>query len=295
MIDNRHLTFLSLCEIGSYTKTAETLHLTQPAVSQHIKYIESLYNCKLFAYEGKKLVPTEKGKLLKEFLTTVSSDSIYLKKLISSKSPDKRHLSFGATLTIGEYVMPKILESLLKKDENITFTMEVENTATLLEKLEKGELNFIILEGFFNKAQLDYSLFSIEDFVPICQKGYFENRNIHRINDILQERILLREEGSGTREIFQQLLREHNYSIQSFPKLCHLGSMKSIISLVKQGEGISFLYKTAVEEEIKKGSLEIIPINDLNCQREFNFVYLKNSHHKTEYERWFKLFKKLRL
>lgn len=79
MLDFRHKTFLTLCKVRNYTRTAEALCLTQPAVSQHIKFLETMYGGKLFLYKKKQLTLTERGERLYEFATTVSADSVYLK------------------------------------------------------------------------------------------------------------------------------------------------------------------------------------------------------------------------
>src|SRR5690554_2361041 len=109
MLDHRHETFLTLCTCKSFTKAAEFLHITQPAVSQHIKFLEDYYGCRLFDTSNRKIRLTRQGELLREFALTVFSDSKHLKENIVSDQTDTMQFSFGATLSIGEYVMPDIL------------------------------------------------------------------------------------------------------------------------------------------------------------------------------------------
>jgi len=168
MLDFRYQTFIELCKIKNYTKTAEYLHITQPAVTQHIKYLEDIYGGKLFNYKGKVLSLTQRGKLLYDFTSTMITDSLQIRDIVSSANDESIVLSFGATRTIGEYVMPKILQGLMEKMPNLHFAMPVENTQILLQMMRDGEISFAFLEGFFDKFHYDSLLFSTDDFIAIC-------------------------------------------------------------------------------------------------------------------------------
>ena len=104
MLDFRLFTFLTLCETMSYTKAADRLHLTQPAVTQHVKYLEREFGAPLFHYASKSLSLTPEGELLRQYAVAVRADSEKLRELIGKKKKRNRKLVFGATLTIGEYL-----------------------------------------------------------------------------------------------------------------------------------------------------------------------------------------------
>ena len=293
MLDFRFDTFLTLCKVKNYTETAKLLHLTQPAVSQHIKYLEKKYNCKLFTYEGKSLSLTSKGELLRSFAMSLkaSSDKIESKLAIED---DIYHLKFGSTLTISEYTMKPIISQILLDNPTIDLTMEVNNTKILLEKLKDGKLDFVVLEGTFNKSEYESRILSLEQFIPICSSNNRLANQTIEFTDILNERLITREYGSGTRNILEHILFDHNISIASFRNLTKVGNIDVIKSLVQSNFGITFLYKQAVYEEIKQGTLCEISINNYNVSREFNFVFLKDSLHKEEYLKWFEYFYKIK-
>lgn len=291
MIDFRHETFLTLCSCGSFTKAAELLHITQPAVSQHIKYLEESYGCKLFDTTNRKLRLTHQGELLKEFAMTVFSDSKHFKEIISAANADTIKFSFGATLSIGEYVMPGILSRLLTKYPEMKINMSVANTQVLLKRLNSGELDFIVVEGLFDKSQYDSTLFSLERFVPVCSpKSELANSKVS-FQKITQSRLILRERGSGTREIFENILEKNNYSLQSFDKVIEIGNMAAIKKMVSNGLGITFLFEVAGKKEIDNGKLSVINISGFSEQREFNFVFLKNSFFRERYMKFYELLK----
>ena len=294
MLDFRFNTFLTLCKIKNYTKTAEILHITQPAVSQHIKYLEESYGVKLFNFSGKVLSLTEAGKILYDFTLAIQSSSDRLKLMISRPEDINHPITFGTTLTIGEYVMPNLLINLVSDFPRINITMNVGNTKSLLEKLRDGEIDFAILEGHFDKSDYNSLLFSLENFIGVCSISHPFSDSKVSFKDIFNERLILREEGSGTREIFEQILYEHNTSMKNFKQTMEIGNISLIKEIVSKNQGITFLYEEAVKDELASGILKKINIKDLDVEREFNFVFLKDSLHYKEYEGWFNYFMKKR-
>lgn len=278
MLDFRHETFLTLCSCESFTKTAELLHMTQPAVSQHIKYLEEVYGCKLFDTSNRKIKLTEQGELLKEFTTSVLSDIKHFKENIVSINTDILQFKFGATLSIGEYVMPDILSNLLTTYPDMKVHMTVANTQTLLDHLNNGELDFAIVEGMFDKSKYDTTLFSQENFIPVCSPLSEDANREVTIKDLTKSRLILRESGSGTREIFENILQKNNYSLDAFNKVVEVSNMSAIKKMVSNNLGISFMFEVVARKEIESNTLSRINLSNYTEQREFNFVYLKNSY-----------------
>lgn len=290
MLDFRLKTFLVLSQVLNYTKTAEVLYISQPAVSQHIKHLETEYNTKLFIYKDKKLSLSKNGEILYNFLINIDNKSKDIINLIDSSNSKITPLNFGTTLTIGEYLMPNILNNLYRTNENIQVNMVVENTKSLLRKLNIGLLDFVLLEGHFDKAKYNYKLVSEEEFIGICSSENILSKDKVSFEDIFKERLLIREVGSGSREIFEHILYEHNYKMTSFNSKSEIGNINTIKYLVENNKGISFLYKKAVQKEIKSDRLKQISISEFNVTREFNFVYLKNSLSQKEITEWFDIF-----
>ena len=292
MLDFRYYTFLALCEIKNYTKTAGYLHITQPAVTQHIQYLEEKYKCKLIHYENNKLSLTLQGKQLKEFLNHIVADTTHFNRYLENIENSKETVLFGATLSVGEYIMPKVISDLIKKSPELEIHMEVNNTQVLLEKLWNAEIDFAIVEGIFDKDEYHSILFSVEQFIPVCSaNSAFVGRKVD-FHEILQSSLIIREKGSGTREILENILKEKNYSLNSFKKILEIGNMFAIKELVSSGIGITFLYELVCKKELEKGELSVIDIASFNITRELNFVFLKNSFYESQYIEYFHLMKK---
>lgn len=290
MLDFRIDTFLTVCEYMNFTKAAEVLCITQPAVSQHIKYLEKCYDTKLFEYEGKKIKLTKSGKMLYETVATMKHDEQYLKEKITEEKLGIKNLRFGATLTIGEFILPPKLNNYLNKNNNVHITMIVENTEELLYKLEHGEIDFALVEGYFVKNEYDFMVYSREKYICVSGKDYMLKKKPHVLEDLLEETLIIREKGSGTRDIFEKNLERQNLTLNDFNKVIEIGNVNAIKYLVKNNIGITSLYEVAVKEELENGTLRKIEIEDLQKTHDFYFIWRKNSTFKSLYQKIIKDF-----
>jgi DNA-binding transcriptional LysR family regulator len=291
MIDFRIDTFLAVCRCLNLTRAAEQLNITQPAVTQHIHYLEDYYGSKLFTYEGKKMCLTNSGKLLYQASITMKHDDEFLKENMRDLGKWKKRLIFGATLTIGEFVMPEHIKVYLDLFPNIELRMIVGNTNSLLDKLKLGEIDFALVEGNFAKNEFDSMVYSGELYIPVCNKDYSFQREPEQLKDLLSERIIIREDGSGTREILEKNLEARNLGFEDFRHVIEIGEMNAIKSLVVSGYGITFLYEAAVKKELKEGILRKIKLNDFQVTHDFSLVWNKGSVFSENYQEVYKILK----
>ena len=213
MLDFRIDTFLAVCRSMNFTRAAEELHITQPAVSQHIRYLEKSYGVKLFDYQGKRLSLTTAGEALFSAAVTMKHDDLFLKKQLPMLGRGQKNLVLGATLTVGEFAVPERLAAYLNRYPETDLHLIVANTHKLLHRIDAGEIDFAIVEGFFEKREYDSLLFSRESYVAVCGTQAHFARPPHKVEDLLGERLLLREEGSGTREILERYLEGRNLTV----------------------------------------------------------------------------------
>lgn len=280
MLDHRMETFLAVCDLMNYRKAAEFLHITQPAVTQHIQFLEKEYGCRLFLYENKRLSKTREAILLEDHIRAIRQQETLLRQQLKNNS--SRELRIGATKTIGDYVITdQIHRYLSQPDTNLTLI--IDNTEHLLKLLQENKLDYAIIEGYFNKKSFDSQLYRKEPFVGICQKNHpFAGREVS-IDELLSETIIHREEGSGTRAILEEKLMGYNESLMDFRRHICISSFKLILELVKAGYGISFVYDILAKSDpdIASFTIQGEPII-----REFNIVYLKYTDVQ-EKIRWF--------
>ncbi len=293
MLDFRMETFLTVCQYMNFTKAAEVLNITQPAVSQHVRHLEKHYKVKLFRYEGKKPRLTPAGEMLRSAALTMTHDEISLEKRMQSMSKELLDIRFGATMTVGEAVMARILKRYLAEYPESHLHMEVGNTQELLQKMDHGEIDFALVEGFFKKSEYDFLHYSTENYIAVCSPDYIFQRKIRRLEDLFGERLLLREPGSGTREVLERYLDSQNFSIDDFAKTAEIGSLHTIKELTKEGLGITFLYEVAVREEMEKGELMEIRIRDFKLSHDFTFIWRRGSIYADTYRTLFQRFSEM--
>jgi len=285
LLDIRVDSFLAVYKNKSYTKAAEELNITQPAVTQHIQFLERYYGCKFFKYSNRELRFTSEGKLFYKYILNAKGNEQIIMKKLEEVQKEKKTLSFAATLTIGEFTLAPIVGDFIRKLSNYDITMYVDNTEVVLDMLQKGEILFALIEGLFNKAEYETRLFKVARFILVASpKHELASKKIVYLDDLKDETIIIREKGSGSREVLERGLFDGNYTLNSFKKIIEIGNVNITKEMIKNDIGIGFMYEDAVRKEIKEGELREIKIKDFVLQREFNFVYLKNELIKEEIE-----------
>lgn len=288
MLDFRIQTFLSVCKTMNFTRAAEELHITQPAVSQHIRYLENLYQVSLFSHSGKKIELTPAGEILLSTAAILKNDEHFMIEQMQHTTTGDISLVFGVTMTIGEYIIARPIARYLKNHPNADLHIALANTHELLNRLHDGDIGFALVEGYFDANEYDTLLYRTESFIPVCAANHkFHSQSpkcdssaqpsSFALQDLLAERLLVREPGSGTRNILERNLAVSNIQITDFAHTAEIDSMHTIVKLLLEDCGISFLYKTAVEEELSAGLLYEIPLKDFRMTHNFTFIWNKNS------------------
>lgn len=269
----------------NFTHAAEELHITQPAVSQHIHYLEQRYQTTLFIREGKKIKLTPSGEILLSTMTTLRNDEHAMIKRMQQCNTRKTTLNFGVTLTIGEYIIASPLAQYLKKHPHTNIHIKCGNTSELLSYLHKGELDFALVEGNFKSDDYDTIIYQTEPYIPVCAVGHKFVNPVEKLEDLLPERLLVREQGSGTRDILERNLAIQNIFVSDFAHIVEVESMHTIVSLLIQDCGIAFLYQAAVQQELENGILMQIPLSDFHMKHNFTFLWNKGSAFSEDYTR----------
>lgn len=276
MLDFRIHTFLCVCRHMNYTRAAAELHITQPAVSQHIRHLEKEYQAKLFDYTGKHLVLTQAGHILLNAAATIHHDDSMLKKRLQDLQRNNKSISMGATHTIGEFSIVDKLADFMKNNPNLNLRLEIADTEHLLMLVDEGKIDFAIVEGFFEPCQYDTLLFAEEPLIAVCGPEY-PAENITDWKDLLKMRLIIREKGAGARDLLERHLAEHNLTIEDFAYCTEAGSPQAIKGLVSRNCGVAILYERSVRQEIATGLLRQVPIRHFTVRHAFTFLWRKGS------------------
>ena len=248
MLDYRIQTFLTLYQTMNYRQTAQQLNMTQPTVTQHIHALEQSYHCRLFYYDGHRLHRTPEAELLAFYARASVYNEQEFRRAISSNQPTPIRL--GATKTIGEFVIGDLLAACLM-DSQAGLSLTVDNTSKLLALLEQGE-----------------------PFIGICAKDHPLAGQQVPLESLFDQTLILREPGSGTRAIFEQVLHDFSYTPANFQRTVCISHFGVICDLVARGIGISFVYQAVADA---KPDLACFTLQELPVVREFNYVYLSDA------------------
>ncbi len=272
MLDYKLHTFLALCQTMNYRLAAESLNMTQPAVTRHIQQLEAAYGCKLFRYKSRQLHKTEQAHKLERYARSAEYHAAQVKESLAQQA--RRRLHIGATRTIGDYMLTPKVAALLQREPTLELHYSIDNTGRLLRELDRGRLDFAFIEGFLDKEAYEHQTFAGQALVGICAKSHPFAGQTLPLEALFNSRLLLREPGSGTREALEHILREHNVTAARFLGLLQCNSFGALTGLVASGAGLSFVY-----EAVATASEGVAPffLEGAKRQHSFSCVYLKNT------------------
>lgn len=267
MIDTKLITLITLIDTKSTIQTAHQLHITQPAVSQHIKALEQEYACILFEKKGRNLVCTEKGKILYNFAHKIIALESKIQETLHQEEIQTIH--FGVTKSIAEGIMPYILPKMTIKYPSYNFNMMTENTKNLLDQLNHAQIQFALFEGNIKHTNYTCLPFMQANFIAICKKNG-QYSKIQTIDELLKAPLCIREQGSGSRQILEHLLHSFDIELKDFYKVHEIASIPTILSMVKQDLAIAFIYKEAFDDP----NIQTLLPDTFHVSRSFTFVMI---------------------
>lgn len=275
MLDKRYKTLIVLSQTNSFTQTAKQLFITQPAVSQQISSLEDELEFQLVIREHGKVTLTTNGLKLAKFAKQMELES---QKVVSAIKSGTEHLKMGCTLSLSSTILPKFIQQLSTRTNVIT--TKINNTQHILQNIRDGKVDFGLIEGNFNKDEFDSFFVQKENFIGVSHTTISSNS----IEDLFGQTLLLREKGSGSRNIFENWLATQNYKISDFKSVIEIASPSTIVELLKQNNGISFMYESLVTSELNSGQLKKLDLQGFQVEHPINLVFLKNSYFKDTYK-----------
>lgn len=274
MFDFRLKVFYTVARRLNFTKAAEELCITQPAVSKHIQEIESYYKVRLFERNGSKIQLTRAGGILLHYCNQIFGLYNTLEYELNTLTESyKGQLRIGASTTIAQYVLPPLLADFHKRYEDIRISLTISNTEQIEQALNNQDIDFGIVEGQIRNSMFRYSEFVEDELVlvtatdhPLSRKGEIS------IEELCALPLLLREPGSGTLEVIAHALKPFNIKIADLHCEMQLGSTESIKSYLAHTDCVAFLSIHSILSELKNKELCIIDIRDLSIGRTFHFI-----------------------
>jgi len=281
MFDFRLKVFYIVAKRLNFTRAAEELFITQPAVSRHIHEIEVFYKTKLFERNGTKIKLTQAGILLlkhsEELLNlhrNIESDLAALSKNI------KGSLRIGASTTIANYFLPKYLASFKLKFPEVKITLISNNTETIENLLLENKIDIGLVEGQTKRQYINYRSFARDEIVLCTSNLNAVSKKITiSIAELQKLPIVLREPGSGSLEVITSALKNVDVNLSDLNIDMELENTESIKSYLMNSQSFAFLSIHSMLKELKSGELKVIDVKGLEIKRCFYFITHKGDEH----------------
>lgn len=269
----RHLKiFIAVVETGKMSTAADLYYISQPTVSQAIRELEDHYGVLLFERICKKLYITDAGRNLFTYAKMVVNQFDELEDNMLKGFSEK--LRIGATITVGACIMPELINEYKKIAPQVETFAYINNTKSIEEKLLKSELDIGIVEGKIKNQDLVVTPVINDYLVIVCSKNHrLSGCGNVSIKDLEKEPFVMREEGSGTRELFENYISKCGANIKIKWEVNCPDMMKKVVIA---NNCLTAISARLIEEEAKKGLLYVIKSNDQALDRSFSVVYYKN-------------------
>jgi len=270
--------FKTVADKKSFSGAAQNLFISQPAVSMHIKSLEEHFGTRLFDRNTQQVTITEAGRILYEYTDKILSLLDEAEKDISKLTGRiQGQLSVGASFTLGEYVIPKILGSFKKQHPQVRALLQVTNTEHIVNLVLKQELDFGLVENRVDNPGLIAKHFLQDELIVVLPTNHpLAEHQLILIDELVALPLVLREQGSGTRKITEDRLKEEGVNLFALNVVMELGSTEAVKGAVEAGFGATIISKWAVQKELKLGTLVPVKIIDVSLIRKFYVIYNKD-------------------
>jgi DNA-binding transcriptional LysR family regulator len=274
MADRRLQVFYTVAKQLSFTKAAEQLFMTQPAVTFQVKQLEEHFNTRLFERSHGRIALTPAGRLVLEYAEKILGLSGEMEKRVAELSGAMGGpLLLGASTTIAEFILPQILGEFKARYPQVHAHMTVANSETVVNRLAEHSLDVGLIESPTNLPSVHIEVVCEDELVLICAPGH-KFAKLKRVTpqQVVGEAYVSREVGSGTRDFADSYLRGCKIAPEDLNIVMELGSPEAIKGVVETGLGVSIVSRATVSKELKLGALVAVPLEP-RLMRRLSFVY----------------------
>lgn len=266
-------TFKAVAEVGSFSKAARRLNLSQSAVSQQVQLLESQYGTALFIRTSHGVHLTEAGEVVYRYVSHLLRTLEESRRRVSALPRlRERSVSVGASLTIAEYLLPGMLQRFGPAHPSLRLTVTMANSRTVVEQVAHHEVDVGLIEARFGDGRLVVRPFQVDEPVVVVDRQHpWVRRGRVGVEDLLSEPIIVREPGSGTRWALEEALARRGLGIGDLKVAMVLGTTQAIKAMVASGFGYSVLSPLTVAGESQ--ALAALSVEGLTLTREFSVVY----------------------
>ncbi len=276
MADRRLQVFYTVARQLSFTKAAESLHMTQPAVTFQVRQLEEHFNTRLFDRTHNRISLTEAGKQVYHYADQIFALYSQMENAVREVTGEvSGALIIGASTTIAEYMLPALLGDFKARYPDVVIHLKVSNSDGVVHMVENNDIDLGVVEAPVNNKNLVVEVCRQDQLVVITPPGHpLAGREAVAIQELFEYPFICREEGSGTREVIAECLARESGSGGELKVSMELGSPEAVKGAVEAGMGISIMSRATIHKELQLGTLAAVPLTPA-LERPFSFVHQK--------------------
>ena len=280
MLDIKLETLLTVNEKKSFTKAAEELSLTQPAVSHHISMLEEDLKIKIYHWSRGEIKLAPEGEIAEKYAKRIKALYDKMQQEIADEEKHMTKIRVGIPHTSESNIIAEVLAKYGNQISGISITIITDSINNLYDMLINYELDIAIVEGNINDSRISARLLDTDYLVCVMSNNNpLAKKNTVTLADIKKEKMILRLPNSGTRNLFVSHLESIGMSIDDFNIVLEVDNIATIKDLVRKDLGVSILAHSACMDELKKGKITALPIENLSMIRGINLLYHKDFGH----------------
>lgn len=280
MFDQKYYSMLKVAETGSITKSAVSLSLTQPAVSQHIQQLEKELGIRIFERTNSGLRITREGEIVLRYAKRMLTLEENLRNDILDSRKSMTTLRVGITHTSESNAIAETFARYAQAHDGVKIQLITDANANLYEMLHNYALDLAIVEGRIADPTLSYLMLDTDCLVlAVAPNHPLSKRDSVSIEELKREKMILRLPDSSTRNQFVASLESRNMSISDFNVILEIDNIETIKDMIRRGIGVSVLAKSACLDELRKQKISVLSIESLSMVREINVVYSNDFEH----------------
>lgn len=280
MLNPKFGTLLTAAELGSFTRAAAALNFTQPAVSHQISQLEQQLGVTLFVRAKGKISLTPEGEIVVQYVRRMKA--LEQQMLDDLQSADRRltRLRVGITHTAESNLITEVLAKFGQENDGVSITITTDTIKNLYDAMEHFELDLAVVDSTVPSADLNALLLDTDCIMCVLSNNNPLSRHaMVTLEDLKKERMILRLPSSATRKLFEAHLLSLGMSIDAFDVAMEVDNIATIKDLIRKDLGVSILARSACMDELRKGKLTALPIENLSMVRQMNLVYRKDFPH----------------
>ena len=280
MIDPKLNTLLCVVKEGSYTKAADALALSQPAVSYHLRQLEEELNIKIFYRNQKKLTLTPEGEVLIKYARRLEAICDSARRALNDVKQQLRHFTVGITPSCGEALIGRVFSSYCSAHPHTNISIVTDTMEQLCDRLGSYELDFAIVDGSVSLKHCHTELLDLDYLcVVMSPKHALAKRTAITLQELKAESLILRREDAGTRRLFESSLTGHMENIRNFDVRLEMDNINAIKELVAANLGVTIIAHSACREDEQAGRLAVVPLEKPGMVRRINMVHHQDFSH----------------